>query len=102
MTQIVIPDLTVLLAFLGICGVVFSVYLYFRNPQIKTDQVTLKLQEDMVAIKKELTEVKENHIRSIESDVKALTQAVNDLSKTVIKLSTIIDERIPKNNVLNN
>lgn len=77
-------------------GFIFGIYLYFKNPQVRTEQATIKLRDDLTDLQKQITEVKENHIHIIENDVKALTQAVNDLSKTVIKLSTIIDERIPK------
>lgn len=110
MTQIVVPDLTAILSVFGLGTVVFSVYLYFRNPQIKTDQTTLKLEDKIKAlekdnsdlktdIQKQFIEIKETHIRSIEGDIKTLTTAVNDLSKTVVRLSTIIDERIPKQNI---
>lgn len=99
MTQIVVPDLTLVLVILSICGVVFSVYLYFRNPQIKTDQTTTKLSDDIKDLQRQITDVKETHLKSVETDLKTLTTAVNELSKTVVRLSTIIDERIPKNNL---
>ena len=81
---------------LGIVAIVFTVYNYFRNPQIRTDAVIIKLQEDFGSLQKQLIEVKETHLRQVENDIKILTAAVNELSKTVVKLSTIIDERIPK------
>ncbi len=96
MTQIVIPDPNLILATIAMGSLLFGIYNYFRNPQIKTDQVTLKLRDDLNEVQKQVTEIKETHIRSVEIDIKTLTTAVNDLSKTVIKLSTIIDERIPK------
>lgn len=102
MTQITISNLTLIISLVvgifGLFGTIFGIYLYFRNPQIKTDQVTLKLRDDLTDLQKQMVEVKETHLRSVEGDIKTLTAAVNDLSKTVVKLSTIIDERIPKNN----
>lgn len=102
MTQITISNLTLIITLIvgvfGLFGTIFGIYLYFRNPQIKTDQVTLKLSDDVKDLQKQLTEVKETHLKSVETDIKTLTTAVNDLSRTVIKLSTIIDERIPKGN----
>lgn len=98
MTQIIVPDLTALLVLLSICGIIFSIYLYFRNPQIKTDQVTIKLRDDLTELQKQIVDIKETHIRSVESDIKSLTTSVNELSKTVVRLATIIDERIPKAN----
>jgi cob(I)alamin adenosyltransferase len=96
MPSITASNLTFILAFFSFIGIIFTVYSYFRNPQIKTDQVTIQLQNDLVDLERKFTELKETHLRSVEEDVKRLTFAVNELSKTVIKLSTIIDERIPK------
>ena len=96
MIQITPQTITLILGMVSIIGVVFSIYLYFRNPQIKTDQITLKLREDIDGLQKSLSEVKETHLKNVEADIKGLTNSVNELSKTVIKLSTIIDERIPK------
>lgn len=97
MQTITLTGLNFMLALIGIIGVIFSVYFYFRNPQIKTDQITLKLQNDFIGLQKQIVELKETHLRAMENDIKILTAAVNELSKTVVKLSTIIDERIPKN-----
>lgn len=85
--------------FLGIVAVVsvlFNVYNSFRNPQIKADQTDIKFREELDSLKKTVLEIKETHLRTVEQDIKNLTTAVNDLSKTVVRLSTIIDERIPK------
>lgn len=84
------------LAVLAVFGVVFSVFLYFKNPQIKNDQDSIRFREELDAMKKQILEIKETHLRSIEGDVKALTAAVAQLDRTVVRLTTIIDERIPK------
>lgn len=81
----------------AIASAVFAVYSYFRNPQIKTDQDTLKLRGEIDELKKEILEIKTTHIKNIESDMKDLTQTINQLAIQVTRLSTIIDERIPKN-----
>lgn len=94
--EISTTTLTFTIGIINILGIIFAVYLYFRNPQIKTDQVTIKLADDVLSLQKQIIEIKETHLRSVELDIKTLTSAVNELSKTVVKLSTIIDERIPK------
>ena len=96
MASITASDITILIAICSLIGILFTVYLYFRNPQIKTDGVIIKLQEDVSSMQKQMMELKETHLKAMESDIKSLTSAVNDLSKTVVRLSTIIDERIPK------
>lgn len=77
-------------------GVIFTVYLHFRKPQIQTDKEALKLREEFDALKDVVDEVKEKHLRSVEKDLKGLTGTIHELSLTMTRLSTIIDERIPK------
>lgn len=93
------PDsLSFFLAILSVIGVIFAVYLYFRNPQIRSDKDISKLQSDVESIKAELLEVKEKHLYEVQEDMKALSKNIQDLSTTVTKLSTIIDERMPRYN----
>lgn len=80
----------------SIFGTVFAIFFYFKNPQIATDQTTIKLRDDMDSLRKDVIDIKETHLRSVEADVKALTAAVSQLDRAVVRLSTIIDERIPK------
>lgn len=80
----------------NILAIIFGVYLYFRNPQIKTDQEDIRVKSEIEAIKKQIQEIKETHLKTVEQDLKSLTQSVNELSKTVVRLATIIDERIPR------
>ncbi len=81
---------------LGLLAIIFNVYKYLTNPQIKTNQVTISLRDDMTQLQKQVLEIKETHLRSVEMDIRTLTASVNELAKTVVKLSTIIDERIPR------
>lgn len=81
---------------IGIFAVIFSVYNSFRNPQIKADQDTVLLREDLDALADQVDEIKEKHLTSVEANIKELAQTIFDLSLTVTRLSTIIDERIPK------
>lgn len=97
MTSELATNVSLIIGGLNILGFIFGVYLYFRNPQIKVDQTIIKLQEDFTSLQRQILEIKETHLRAVEADIKTLTTAVNDLSKTVVRLSTIIDERIPKN-----
>jgi hypothetical protein len=89
-------SLEFILTVVAVVGVMFSIYLHFRNPQIKTDQIAIKLREDVDTLTKAITEVKEKHLHAVEQDMKRLTDTINQLSLTVTKLSTVIDERIPK------
>lgn len=81
---------------LGLIGVMFTVYRTLTNPQIQNDKETIELKSDIVNLKSEIKDIKETHLRTLENEIKALNTSVSNLSGTVIKLATIIDERIPK------
>lgn len=95
---------------LGIGGLIFTVYSYFRNPQIEADKRDIKFAEQMKA----LTESNElrfktiqdnfsslllqsnNHIHTVDTKVDNLTGEVTKMGKEIVRLGTIIEERIPK------
>lgn len=94
--EITQETISFLLGLIALISVLFNIYEKFRKPQIRTDQTTVKITEDIVSLQRQIGEIKETHLKSVESDIKSLTSSVNDLSKTVVRLATIIDERIPK------
>ena len=95
---------------LGLQAIIFSVYRYFRDPQIKSDQTdSLMAQQiqwtteannkrfaDMQVNIKDAFTLAENHTHTVEEAVKNLTVVVNDINNKLVKLTTIIEERIPK------
>jgi hypothetical protein len=95
---------------IGILGVIFTIYNYFRNPQIKTEQKdALQSQEikfmcesndrRFLAIQERFDGMllqSNNHIHTVDTKVETLTSSINDMGKEITKLATIIDERIPK------
>jgi len=95
---------------LGILGVIFGVYKYFRNPQIDSDKRDAllaqqvqwqiegnerKFQEIQTSIK-DAFNLAQNHTHSVDVKVDKLAEDVKGLSTEITKLSTIISERIPK------
>jgi len=79
----------------------FAIFKSWNKPHNDLEKFNVKLREDVDSLGKAITEIKETHIRSVEADIKALNGTIQDLSKTVVKLATIIDERIPKANASN-
>lgn len=79
-----------------IIGAIFGIYLYFRNPQITSEKITSDLKNEIENLKSEIKDIKETDLRSLKVEINKLTDSNNELSKTVVKLATIIDERIPK------
>ena len=85
-----------ILGLCGLVGVIFGVYNSYKKPQIKTDQNVIKMREDIDTLQADILEVKEKHLASVESNIKDLGGSVHDLALNVMRLTTIIDERIPK------
>lgn len=80
-------------------GTVFGIFLYFQRPQIALEKRVIKIEETITNILKEIVDIQKNHLEvngATQKELKENTTAINELSKTVVKLSTIIDERIPK------
>lgn len=83
---------------IGLIGVVITVYKAITHPQTNSDKNAIKLEDRITSIEKAVAEIKETHLKTVEQDIKSLTTSVNELSKTVVRLATIINERIPKTN----
>lgn len=94
--QITQQSLDFLLGLAAVGSILFNVYNSFRKPQISTDQVIIKLEDRLKAVENGMRDLKDTQLKSVEEDIKELTFTIQELSKTVVKLSTIIDERIPK------
>ena len=95
---------------LGIFGVVFSIYHYFKNPQINNDKKDALLRQEVQWTKegndKKFSEIQanfqalllqnSNHIHTVDVKVDKVAETVFALSNEITKLATIIEERIPK------
>lgn len=82
----------------GLIGIIFAVYNSFKNPQIKNDQDVIKLREDIESINKQVNEIKTSHLVTVEKNISELSKTIHDLALNVTRLSTIIDERMPRQN----
>ena len=95
---------------IGLISILFSVFLYFKNPQIKSEK-TDALLEQRLQFERESTQrrfkdmqdgitaataLAQNHIHSVDVKVDGLTALVSQMGKDIVRLSTIIDERIPR------
>lgn len=103
MTALTSENTTFLLALVSLVAVAFSIYNYLRNPQINSDkadalmaQALKSLQDNFTQFSKDFANLKDNHLHMMDMKIDATNQAVTNLAITVTRLSTIIDERIPK------
>lgn len=103
-------SLSFILSLLGLLGIIFGVYNYFKNPQEESEKsiglISQKIELTDKANQKKFEEIAEgisramslsqNHIHTIDTKLDKHIEATNLLSIQVAKLGTIIDERIPK------
>ena len=80
-------------------GFVFVAYRTFRDPDIKADK-SISLLKDQIQYERKITdkalETQQYGLHSLEKEVCNQKTEISKLNDTVIKLSTIIEERIPK------
>lgn len=94
-------SIELILGGITIIGAIFSVFLYFQKPQIALEKRVQALEEDLENTKKDLESLNTRHSEVndvLQKEFKEMTVAMNNLDKTVVRLSTIIEERIPKGN----
>jgi uncharacterized protein HemX len=95
---------------LGIAGVVFAVFRYFKDPQIAADKkdalFAQQIKFEREATERRFSEIQnsfeslltqsQNHIHTIDVKVETLDGSVSEMGRQLTRLATIIDERIPK------
>jgi hypothetical protein len=95
---------------LGILAIIFSVFNYFKNPQIKADKTDALIQQRVQwtaeSTERRFKEMNDNfrslllqsnnHIHTIDTKVDGLAKIVSVMSNEITRLATIIEERIPK------
>lgn len=91
--SLTVPNITFAI---GIIGILFSVYNYLRNPQIQSDKNDSILSVGVAQLGRDLANLRDNHIHSIDMKMGEQDKAISLLTIAVTRLETIIDERIPK------
>lgn len=95
---------------LGVLGVIFSVYRYFRDPQVASEKKDALLAQqvqwakegadtrfkDMQESFQSLLLQSNNHIHTVDTKVDKVAGSVATMAIEVAKLTTIIEERIPR------
>ena len=84
------------LAAIAIISGTFALYRYFKDPQEATDKAGALMAQDIKAIREDITNIRDNHIHSLQNSLNDTNKNVNNLTVQVATLATIIDERIPK------
>ncbi len=82
---------------LGILAIIFSIFNYFKNPQVKLEQNEGLMTMAIKQLQLDLTNLRDNHVHTIDVKLDDQGKSIRDLSIQVAKLSTILEERLPKN-----
>ncbi len=95
---------------IGIIGMMFSLFLYFKNPQIDSDKRDALLDQSVKnnteSVDRRFKEIQDNfqglllqnnnHIHTLDTKIDAMGNHMTNLKIEVAKLATIIEERIPR------
>ena len=75
---------------------IFSIFNYFKNPQIQSDKNDLMLSASVASLKEALEHFKNNDLHTMQKTLELHENSIRFLTLETAKLQTIIDERIPK------
>lgn len=81
---------------LGIMGLIFGIYHYFKNPQIDLEKSEGINSLTIQNIQRDLVNLRDNHVHSLDVKLDETNKTVSGIAIEVAKLATIIDERIPR------
>jgi len=94
-----LENIQFIISIVTLLGFIFIAYRTFRDPDIQADK-SISLLKDQLQYERRITdkslETQQNCLHSLEMKVQLQNEAIAGLSDTVIKLQTIIEERVPK------
>lgn len=91
-----LPNYQIIMYGIGIGGAVFGVYSYFRNPQINSEKAESIMGLNIIQLQKDFANLRDNHVHSIDLKLDEQGKSIRDLLIQTTRLSTIIEERIPR------
>lgn len=81
---------------LGILGMIFTVFNYFRNPQISSDKNDVVISSELKALTEKLQLLINNDIHEIKNNMQNMRLEMTDIAVRMGKVETIIEERVPR------
>ena len=83
-------------AALGAGGVLFGIYSYFHEPDIKADKEDALINLRIQNINERLCKITENELPHIDQKLNNITDELKQVSLSLARLQTIIEERVPR------
>lgn len=101
---------SIIMMFVGIVGTIFGVYKHFKDPQIDGEMTDALMGQQVrhytETAERRFSDIQENykalllqsnnHIHTVDTKVDRLHSTVDEMGKHIVKLGTIIEERIPR------
>lgn len=81
---------------LGGVGMCFTAYYYITKPQIRADKDDALIQQSVSQLQKDLANLRDNHIHSLDLRLEENNKGLSALTIQVTRLSTVMEERMPK------
>lgn len=94
-----LENLQFIVSIITLLGFVFVVYRTFHEPDVKADKSITILDRELTEQKKLANEaliITQNCIHSLELKTEVQIKQLNILTNRIIKLETIIEERLPR------
>ncbi len=88
-----------ILTAMGIMGGIFSVFLYFKNPQTASEKDQIRMWSYLEKLNADLVNLRDNHIHTIDAKLDGHAKLISNIEIALERLSTIIQERIPRKHV---
>ena len=92
------PDYATILSALGVLGVAFGVFSYFKDPQVKLEKGEGLMSMSINQLQKDLANLRDNHLHTLEVKMDEMRSDISKMSIEITRLGTIIEERIPRKN----
>lgn len=89
--------LEITLAVFSVTTAIFSIFNYFKNPQILSDKNDALMNQSISQLQLDLTNLRDNHLHTLDTRVSGIVDSVNAVSIEVAKLGVIVQERLPAN-----
>lgn len=96
MRKLIFNEISLIFA---ISGMVLSAFIYLTSPQ-KEQNVAIELLRAQVVAQERtietITKTQQNDTHEVKTNLEALRKETQELRENIVKLGTIIEERIPK------
>jgi uncharacterized membrane protein YvbJ len=97
--NILYRQVSLILSLISVVSIIIGAFVYLTSPT-KDNDTAIQLQEQRIATQDKtietLTKTQQNDTQEVKTAITSLNKEVNDLKIYISNLSTIIDERIPK------